>query len=224
MVCRGTGHPELLDALAGAIAAGPGLTILDAGCGMGGPGAWLRRKTGCRTVGVDLMEANVSAARRLFGDESSLVASASALPFAAECFDAAWAIGVIEMIEDKPSAFAEVARVLKTGGAMAIYTFTSAGDLVDPPESDRFVSADELGEAIGSAGLAVVDARPLPIRSPLPEDWRASRAAVADEIRARHSSEREYVQVTGELARFNRLRTTGQIEAWRFTLRKEAAA
>ena len=224
VVCRGTGHPELLDALAGAIAARPGLTILDAGCGMGGPAAWLRRESGCRTVGIDLMEANVRAARRLFGDASAVVATASALPFAEESFDAAWAIGVMEMIDDKPSALSEVARVLKVGGAMAIYTFTSAGELVDPPESDSFVSPDELGAAIASAGLAVVDARPAPIRTPMPDDWRALREAVAEEIRARHSSEREYAQVTAELDRFNRLRTSGLIEAWRFTLRKEAAA
>lgn len=223
VVCRGTGHPGLLDALADAIAARPGLRVLDAGCGMGGPAAWLRQKRRCATVGVDLMEANVRAGRQLFADASSIVASTSALPFADDSFDAAWAIGVIEMIEDKARALAEAARVLKSGGLMAVYSFTSSGELDDPPESDRFVSPDELGTVIGAAGFDVLEAGPLPIVTPLPEEWRAVRAAVADEIRARHSSEPELVQVTAELGRFNRLRTEGQIEAWRFRLRKEAA-
>lgn len=222
VVCRGTGHPDLLEQLADAIQAAPGTSVLDVGCGMGGPAAWLRANRGCATAGVDVMEANVHAARTLFGDRAAVVATAEALPFPGDSFDACWAIGVLEMIEDKTTALREIARVVKPRGTLAVYSFTtSGGELVDPPRSDVFVTGVELRSAVAQAGLEVAAAVRTRSVGPLPEEWRGARSAVAEHIREWHGDEADYEAVRLDLERFNRLRASRDIEAWRFTLVKE---
>ena len=44
----------LLRRMAQVIAAGPGATIIDVGCGRAGPSLWVARETGASLVGVDL--------------------------------------------------------------------------------------------------------------------------------------------------------------------------
>lgn len=44
----------LLRRIAQAIAAGPGQTIIDLGCGRGGPSLWVARETGASVVGIDI--------------------------------------------------------------------------------------------------------------------------------------------------------------------------
>lgn len=220
--CRGTGNPALLKDLADAIEARSEMLVLDAGSGMGGPAAWLRRERGCVTVGVDLMEQNVRAGRELFAEPFSLVGAADAMPFRDATFDAVWAVGVVEMIDDKPAALAEAARVLKRGGRMAVYSFTSRElDLPDRPESDTFASPESLSTFMEGAGMRVLDARPAPLTSPLSPEWRAVRLSVFEEVRARHGDEEEYEKVRAELERFNRLRASGLIEPWRYNLVKD---
>ena len=220
-VCRGTGHPGLLEELAAAIRARPGMLVLDVGCGMAGPAAWLRREHGCDTLGIDIMEENARAARALFGPGAALVARAGALPFYDAIFDAVWAVGAVEMFDDKAGAFAEAARVLKPDGRVAVYTFTSCEEnLEDPPHSNAFASSDDLASIITAAGLTVVDARSLPA-APLPTEWATTRAAVHAEVSARHGHEADFSAVREELDRFNRLRAAGQIEPWCYEAIKE---
>jgi ubiquinone/menaquinone biosynthesis C-methylase UbiE len=219
--CRGTGHPALLVDLAEAIEARPGMLVLDAGCGMGGPAAWLRRHRGCATIGIDLMEENIEASRALFGDAASAVASASALPFRNDVFDAVWAIGVVEMFADKPHAFAEFGRVLKCGGRIVVYSFVAqASELSEGPSSNSFASPIALRSFIENAGLAVVNGGPAPVVPALPRDWSEARNAIVDEVRARHQHDDDFERVRSELDRFNRLRSAGQIEPWRYELIK----
>ena len=39
--------------MAGDLGLMPGQTLLDLGCGMGGPALWMTRETGCRLIGID---------------------------------------------------------------------------------------------------------------------------------------------------------------------------
>ncbi|HZK51821.1 MAG TPA: class I SAM-dependent methyltransferase [Actinomycetota bacterium] len=120
--CRGAGDPNLFGLLADAMGAKPGTLVLDVGCGIGGPGAWLASERRCDVVGIDVMEEPVRGLKRLFPQLSAVVASSRWLPFRNATFDATWAIGVIETIAHKNEALKEVARVLVPDGRLAAYT------------------------------------------------------------------------------------------------------
>lgn len=80
--------------LARRLALGPGVRLLDIGCGRGYPGLYLARMTGCTVVGTDLPIASLTAARRRGKRErvsrraDLLAASALHLPFRRQSFDA----------------------------------------------------------------------------------------------------------------------------------------
>lgn len=219
VACRGTADVALFEDLADGIGAHPGMRVLDLGCGMGGPAAWLRRQRGCDVVGLDLMEQGVRAARRLFAHDLSVVGSTYALPFPAGAFAGVWAAGVLELIEDKATALREMARVLEPGGRAAVYSYTSVTDeLDDPPASDFFVSADAMGALAEEAGLQIHRAGPAAPAGGDDRGWRQTRALVEGEIRRRHAGEPEFELVREELARFRRLRAAAAVRPWRFDL------
>lgn len=112
----------------------PNQHILDIGCGIGGPSRYFATQCGCRVTGIDLTDDYVRAsealARRLRLDDRVSYSQASALdlPFEAGTFDGAYMMHVGMNIEDKPGLFAEVRRVLKSGGWFAIYDVMRSGD------------------------------------------------------------------------------------------------
>ncbi|MDQ5850942.1 MAG: methyltransferase domain-containing protein [Chloroflexota bacterium] len=95
------------------------LDILDAGCGTGGNGDFLRRYG--RPVGLDLArEALVLGQRRLPG--RILGGSVVELPFAASTFDLVTSFDVLyhRAVIDERAALRETWRVLKPGGSLLI--------------------------------------------------------------------------------------------------------
>ncbi len=95
------------------------LFILDAGCGTGGNGEFLRRYG--RTVGLDLrQEALVHAQRRLPGQITG--GSVVELPFETSIFDLVTLFDVLyhRSVGDEQAALAEAWRVLKPGGLLLI--------------------------------------------------------------------------------------------------------
>ena len=115
--CRGSGSEGALRWLADRLALHQGTRLLDDGAGVGGPAGWLAADRGLRPVCADPMAAAARAARRLFG-LPSVVAPAQQLPFADDCFGAAWCLGVLCTTSDKAGALAELRRVLKPGGEL----------------------------------------------------------------------------------------------------------
>lgn len=113
--------------LANDLALSPGMTLLDVGCGIGGPARYFAEHHGCTVTGIDLSEEFVSVAKALtrrcgLADLVSFrQASALSLPFDDESFDRATLIHVGMNIEDKSAAFAEIHRVLKKKGVFAVY-------------------------------------------------------------------------------------------------------
>jgi ubiquinone/menaquinone biosynthesis C-methylase UbiE len=105
----------------------PGRRVLDVGCGPGDDAREMARIVGPRgrVVGVDNSQAMVAEARRRT-EESGLpvefqVADALALPFAADAFDACRADRSLMHVPDPRRALAEMARVLRPGGRLAVY-------------------------------------------------------------------------------------------------------
>lgn len=108
-----------------------GDVLLDLGCGFGRH-AYEGLRRGADVVACDLAHAElkevraVSASMRLAGELPDGVvaetanADATRLPFADEAFDRIIASEVVEHIPDDRAAFAELARVLRPGGVLAV--------------------------------------------------------------------------------------------------------
>ncbi len=107
---------------AAAIGPNPG-RILDLGCGSGALTG--RLPAGSRAVGLDTSRAMLVEARRRLGPGPDLVqGSAFALPFAGDSFDGAVSGFVLRNLSDLPAAFAELHRVLRPGGRIALVDIT----------------------------------------------------------------------------------------------------
>lgn len=151
----------------------PAATVLDVGCGVGGPARRLAHETGCRVIGVDLTPGFVRAggilneALGMTDRVTLLCADATALPLDDASVDAAWQIHVGMNVPDKAAVFAEVRRVLRPGAPLLVYDVMGEGDdLLEFPvpwASDPSYSAVEPPAAyrrlLEGAGFRVVDER-----------------------------------------------------------------
>jgi len=102
--------------------------ILDIGSGLGGTARFLASTFGCRVTGLDLMQSYCDAAAMLTErcDLAGRIISfrqgdALALPFPDASFDQVWTQHVSMNIADKPRLYAEMRRVLRARGRLAIY-------------------------------------------------------------------------------------------------------
>jgi len=106
---------------------GAGKRVLDAGCGLGGPGRYLADRFGCSVTGIDVLPARVQAAATLtelvgLGDRvAHLQVDATSLPFSAHQFDQAWMLDVSIHIANKAVLFGELARVVKADGLLVLH-------------------------------------------------------------------------------------------------------
>jgi SAM-dependent methyltransferase len=143
--------------------------VLDVGCGIGGTSRCLASEFGCHVTGIDLTEAYCRVAAMLT-EKTGLAdridyrqADATRLPFNDASFDVVWTEHVAMNIPDKARLYAEMHRVLKPGGTLAIYDILAgpAGPVVFPvpwartPDSSFLVSPDELRELLQDAGFTV---------------------------------------------------------------------
>jgi len=95
-----------------------GQTILDAGCGPGGNGAWLTRHG--RVVGVDVSAEALRFVRSGRPELAPVRADLQALPFREQTFDVVVAITVVCSVPDDAAAMTELARVLRPGGVALV--------------------------------------------------------------------------------------------------------
>ena len=149
---------------------GPRMSILDIGCGIGGPARFFAGHYGCSAVGIDVTPEYIAVAEALTrmtalaAQVTFRVGSATALPFEESCFDAATLIHVGMNIPDKDRLCAEAARVLRPGGVFGIYEVvrTGEGEIKYPvPWADTaalsfLATSAAYRQALERAGFAVV--------------------------------------------------------------------
>ena len=103
-------------------AIGPGQTVLDVACGTGVVAREAARRVGPRghVTGIDLNPGMLATARRLAPAIEWREGRAEALPFADATFDAVTCQFALMFFQDRPTALAEMWRVLRPGGKMAV--------------------------------------------------------------------------------------------------------
>ncbi len=115
---------------------GPGQTFADIACGHGGPGLWVTRETGARLVGIDISQVAIEQARRraeafgLAGRAAFIVGDAAATSFSSASLTSVMSVDAFWLFPDKPSAAAEIARILQPGGRLV---FTTWDCTITPP-------------------------------------------------------------------------------------------
>jgi SAM-dependent methyltransferase len=112
--------------VANALALSPGKTLVDLGCGRGGPGLWLAQSQDTLLIGVDFSAVAVqqaTARAALFGlaDRARFVVgdlAATGLPNGAA--DAVVSIDALHFAADPTAAAREVVRLLRPGGRLVL--------------------------------------------------------------------------------------------------------
>lgn len=144
-------------------------TVLDAGCGLGGPARHLAQRFGCRVVGVDLTPMFVDIGRVL-NERTGLtdlvrlqVGDVTALALSDGSVDHAWTQHVAMNIADRPRFYGEVRRVLRTGGRFAMFDVIDGGggELLLPvpwateAAHNHLVTRDRQNELLARAGFRI---------------------------------------------------------------------
>jgi SAM-dependent methyltransferase len=146
-----------------------GGVALDVGSGPGNVTASLARAAGPGglALGVDISEPMLARAveAQAGANVGFLRADAQHLPFRDATFDAVTSLAVLQLIPEPSATLAEIARVLKPGGRVAIMVPTAGrgGELLKwlPNGGVHFFTEDELGDAFEDLGLVGVRTKTL---------------------------------------------------------------
>ncbi|HET6609920.1 MAG TPA: methyltransferase domain-containing protein [Rhodopila sp.] len=146
----------------------PGITVLDAGSGLGGPARYLAKAMGCRVAGVDLSPSYAALATMLAertglaGQVTFQVGDLLGLPFPADHFDLVWTQHVAMNIADRPSLYREFRRVLKPDGKLALHDVLWADGKPQPlfpvpwaesPANSTLLTEAETQAVLGKSGF-----------------------------------------------------------------------
>ena len=111
-----------------------GASVLDVGCGLGGPCRMLADEYNCQTTGIDLSKEYIKTAIKLsklvnLSHKTTFIqGDATDLLFENNTFDVVWTQHVQMNIPDKKKLYLEINRVLKTGGYFLFYDIFKKGD------------------------------------------------------------------------------------------------
>lgn len=164
-------------ALAARAGIGPGVSVLDLCCGVGGPGRFVTREFGCTYLGVDASAGAIEIARSRAPDLCRFeVAEVPPLPPGP--FDVVLLLETMLAFPDKEPLIQQISEALAAGGRFA-FTMEEGQPLTDSereqmPAADTvwLTPLDEMLACLEEAGLAVG----------WRADWSRSHRAVADSL------------------------------------------
>jgi SAM-dependent methyltransferase len=121
--------PDMLFDIAAELGVGEGATVLDAGCRDGRHMVELVNRFECRTVGLELVRANLTRARELRVAAGEVAAAKmkfvqgdiQRMPFDDGTFDLVWNRDVMIHLPDVAEGLRECRRVVKPGGRMLLF-------------------------------------------------------------------------------------------------------
>lgn len=155
--------------LAASVGLQPGLSVLDVGSGPGGTARYLAEHFGARVVGLDLtfeftrLASFISDKTGMMASTHFTCASALSMPFADACFDGVWMEHVQMNIPDKARLAAEIFRVLKPSGFLAMYEVFHSGShspdyplpWAEDPSCSQLTSPETMQTHLQTAGFAM---------------------------------------------------------------------
>ena len=148
-------------ALAVPVGIGPGVTVLDLCCGIGGPGRFLTRELDCVYLGVDASASAIDIARERAGDLPCRFATAHVPPLPPGSFDVVLLLETMLAFEDKDALVREIAAALRPGGRLA-FTLEEGPPLTTAeraamPDADTvwLTTLDAMAASLERAGLVV---------------------------------------------------------------------
>jgi SAM-dependent methyltransferase len=167
-----------------------GQLVLDVGAGIGGPSRVLARHYGATVTALEPTKRFAALARTLtdrsgLADHVTIIeGDGRALPFADASFDLVWTQAVWQSIEDKMALSAEIHRVLRPGGRLALLEVVGDGQELlypvpwaDGPADSFVVTGDALASLLQEAGFLV-------------DSWRAGEHAQTAIVAAAADTER----------------------------------
>ncbi|MGD2187576.1 MAG: methyltransferase domain-containing protein [Desulfobacterales bacterium] len=120
--------------------------VLDVGCGAGVDTLFSAKMTGPsgKAVGVDITPAMLEKAKENLSktnlkNVTFKEGSAENLPFTDEDFDVVTSNGALNLVLDKPKAFAEIYRVLRPDGRLMVADEILIGEM--PKEKDKIIKS-----------------------------------------------------------------------------------
>lgn len=140
---------------------GPGVSVLDLCCGVGGPGRFLTAELRCRYLGMDYSPSAVRIARELAGALPCRFEQAHVPPLPDGRFDVVLLLETMLAFPDKRALVQEVARVLEPGGRFAFTVEEGrplrAAERARMPDADtvRLVELAKLKTLLDECGLRV---------------------------------------------------------------------
>lgn len=197
-------RPEL-EALIGRLGIVGGASVLDAGCGSGRITGWLAEPVGPR--GLVCALDSEPAALAIAADALGAIADRHIegwqgdvrhLPFDDDTFDAAWSSMVLGYVDEPSAALAELVRVVRPGGRVAVVTGDAARATflpIEPELETRLRQAEHQALRAGAWGEPIdihlgrrlyAMARALPVQHVEPVSMIWERVAPLTEVERRY--------------------------------------
>lgn len=153
--------PAELTQLADGLAIAAGETLLDLGCGTGGPGLWIAANTGARLIGLDISTVAIARA----AERAETLDLTSSAVFRVESLestglddgiaDVAISIDALQYLPDKLAALREAARLLRPGARIALTTFELDPERASPLPIYGQDPVSDLRPLLEQAGFAI---------------------------------------------------------------------